>query len=277
MFQLRVFSILVLHSLLGLILGYQIDQSCVDEGIETEVNDAMTSAFEMADAAHDRLTAQPRHATTLELVSKLFARDSTQAPDGAITSKTVDVFHDILANYRTPVPRGTLVHQDDLVSIFRARHLKSADSRHQIIFCNRNRLRLHDEKMQTWVDDCKSRGCSVKSHADLAVANNYLHMDGKLCRGKGLDLEGKVTLAVTVNPWMGIGEGNDPDDEQRPTQIQLCPWFVEWIGKRKFKTQKQAVKVLLAKGLIKLAGKFPFAFAQIGSFRHMAAVNAADL
>jgi hypothetical protein len=269
MFQLRVFSILVLHSLLGLILGYQIDQSCVDEGIETEVNDAMTSAFEMADAAHDRLTAQPRHATTLELVSKLFARDA-QDPDGAITGKTVDVFHAIRRNYRTPVPRGTPVKVNDLVRTLRVRHIESADSRHQIIFCNRNRLRLHDEKMQTWVDDCKSRGCSEESHADLAVANNYLHMNGKLCRGKGLDLEGKVTLAVTVNPWIGIGEGNDPDDVRSPTQIQLCPWFVDWIGKRKFKTQKQAMKVLLAKGLIKLSGKFPFAFAQIGSFRHSA-------
>lgn len=99
----------------------------------------------------------------------------------------------------------------------------------------------------------------------MTAANNYLNLDGKLCRGIGLALTDKVALAVTVNPWEGIGEGNDPDDIAHPTQIQLCPWFVDWITKRELKLQTHAMGVLFGKTMIKISGKLPFAFAQIGT------------
>jgi hypothetical protein len=96
-------------------LGYQIDQSCVDENIETTVQDAMTSAFEMAQSAYNRLTAMPaRDAHTLQVVAKLFAKPG-QPADGAITVKTINVYQQILANYQQLVPRGTPVETDDIV------------------------------------------------------------------------------------------------------------------------------------------------------------------
>ena len=137
--------------------GYQIDQSCVDENMEMNVQDGMTSAFEMAQSAYNRLTAMPtRDVHTLDLVTKLFAR-SGQVPDMAITVKTINVYQQILENYQELIPRGAPVEDHDIVSMAPAdcspeeAMLIAA----QIIYCNRNRLRLVDEKKQMWVDDCK--------------------------------------------------------------------------------------------------------------------------
>ncbi|KAF2826893.1 hypothetical protein CC86DRAFT_381954 [Ophiobolus disseminans] len=145
-------------SLYSIAFGYQIDQSCVKEGIADAVHEAMESAIGMADAAYDRLTAEPRHATTLDLVAKLFARPG-QNPVDAITDKTVDVLYAIRQNYRNEVPRGTPVGLDDI----------------------------------------------------------------------------------------------------------LCPWFVDWIAKRKFKTQ-HAVVGNIGKFLTRFSGRSRFSFAQIDSF-----------
>jgi hypothetical protein len=40
-------------------MGYKIDESCEDKGITTDIRDAMTSAFEMANFAYALLTSDP--------------------------------------------------------------------------------------------------------------------------------------------------------------------------------------------------------------------------
>jgi hypothetical protein len=97
-------------------LGYQIDESCAKEGIENEVRDAMISALEMADAAHNRLTAFPLDPNTVDLIAKLFARPQDD-PRNTVTWKTVDTLARILHFYRTEVPRGTAVGLGDVVCI----------------------------------------------------------------------------------------------------------------------------------------------------------------
>jgi hypothetical protein len=100
-------------------------------------------------------------------------------------------------------------------------------------------------------------------------------MNGTICKGRGVkDIEEKLSLAMTVNPWLKAEDNNDPRELRRPSQLQLCPWFVDWIGERKLKNQSQVMKVFFGKGLIKLAGKLPFSFAQIGSY-HLQAQNCA--
>jgi hypothetical protein len=95
--------------------GFQIDESCVKEGIENDVRDAMISALEMADAAHNRITAHPLDQDTVDLVAKLFA-EPNQDPRTAVTAKTVDTYARILQFYRAEVPRGTAVASTDVVS-----------------------------------------------------------------------------------------------------------------------------------------------------------------
>jgi hypothetical protein len=71
------------------------------------------------------------------------------------------------------------------------------------------------------------------------------------------DITDKVALAMTLNPWTEEGA--------RATQIQLCPWFVQWTKEHKYKLQKDAMMTTIGKTLIKLSGKTPFSFAQIGN------------
>jgi hypothetical protein len=71
----------------------------------------------------------------------------------------------------------------------------------------------------------------------------------------------KVALAVTWNPEL-------EDGTVVPTQIQLCPWFVEWVKERKYRLQKDAMMTTIGKTLIKLSGKLPFSFSQIGTLGH---------
>jgi hypothetical protein len=66
----------------------------------------------------------------------------------------------------------------------------------------------------------------------------------------------KTALAMTLNLRRGI--------IRLPTQIQLCPWFVQWTKDHKYKLQKDAMMTTIGKTLIKLAGRTPFSFAQIG-------------
>jgi hypothetical protein len=116
MFCIRFLLKLVLQSTFLIpVLGYRIDQSCADEGVENDIRSAMTSAFEMVDAASNRLTASPLDQSTLDLVAKLFAKPS-QDPRTAITAKTVDVFARIGQMYRNEVPRDQQMNANDVVS-----------------------------------------------------------------------------------------------------------------------------------------------------------------
>jgi hypothetical protein len=86
------------------------------------------------------------------------------------------------------------------------------------------------------------------------------------CRGgKLID---KVALAVTANPDLGEGEVVERNgvemDTRRPTQIQLCLWFVDWIKQKQFKLADDVQKrTKLGRVVIKLAEK-NFGLKQIG-------------
>jgi hypothetical protein len=114
--SVRLFSILALQTVFFVaIFGYKIDQSCTKEGIEIDVRNAMTSAFEMVDAALNRMTAHPLDPNTIDLVAKLFARPG-QDPTTAITAKTVDVLARIRQYYCNEVPRRDVVGDEDIAS-----------------------------------------------------------------------------------------------------------------------------------------------------------------
>jgi hypothetical protein len=76
------------------------------------------------------------------------------------------------------------------------------------------------------------------------------------CRGgKFID---KVALAVTANPDLGevVWKNGAQMDTRRPTQIQLCLWFVDWIKQKKFKLAGDVQKrTKIGRLAIKLAAK----------------------
>jgi hypothetical protein len=76
----------------------------------------MTSAFEMVDAARNRLTAHPLDQNTIDLVAMLFARPD-QDPRSAITSRTVDTLANIRQFYYNEVTGGNNVAPEDIVGL----------------------------------------------------------------------------------------------------------------------------------------------------------------
>lgn len=98
--------------------GYKIDQSCVQKGIENDVRNAMTSAFEMVDAALENLSATPVHADTIELIGFLFAKkvvDPRQLLESGQMAKTSQVLRALKNRYRPEVIGDTSVGVNDLV------------------------------------------------------------------------------------------------------------------------------------------------------------------
>ncbi|KAH7413563.1 hypothetical protein DE146DRAFT_247 [Phaeosphaeria sp. MPI-PUGE-AT-0046c] len=235
MFTPPLFLFFVTQTVLMVVVGcYKIDPSCTKEGIENDVRDAMTSAFEMVDAAMRRLTASNWDQDTTDLVGRLFAREG-ESTQNVQTGKLAQVFENIRIHYRTEVTNGNAVENSDLT-----------------IFCNRDRFKLIDKDKQIWQDE--SNGV-------------FVGIDDRICQGRPLpkDKTEKIALAITVNPWRDVeGSTGDDTEEQVATQIQLCPWFVDWIKQRKIKLHRHAIKTMIGKAVIKLSEKTPFGFAQIG-------------
>lgn len=110
------FLFFVVQTLLQVVVQtYKIDQSCSKEGIEQDVRDAMTSAFEMADAAVRRLSTTTWDQDTTDLIANLFAREGQTAQD-IQTVGVNEVFRNIRAYYRTEATDGNEVAANDLVS-----------------------------------------------------------------------------------------------------------------------------------------------------------------
>jgi hypothetical protein len=100
---------------ISFISGYQIDDSCNRKGIEPDVRNAMTSAFEMVDAALNRITPSEKDQDTLFLLGKLFAGPGKD-PNALQLSKTIQVLSRIRDSYRREVPRPESVGVNDIVS-----------------------------------------------------------------------------------------------------------------------------------------------------------------
>jgi hypothetical protein len=102
-------------------MGYKIDQSCEDKGITTDIRDAMTSAFEMANFAYALLTSDPvDEPDVLELVGFLFAKEGVDPAqlirDGKL-AKTLGVLGSINENMHTEVLDGATPDIKDVVRI----------------------------------------------------------------------------------------------------------------------------------------------------------------
>jgi hypothetical protein len=100
----------------GTVLGYKIDPSCGRKGMENDVRAAMTSAFEMVDAAGRRLDEKPLNQNTIGIMRYLFAQPS-QDPTTLDMTKTRRVLSRIKETYGTEIPFDGVANIKDVVSM----------------------------------------------------------------------------------------------------------------------------------------------------------------
>ena len=83
-----------------------------------------------------------------------------------------------------------------------------------------------------------------------------------------------TTLAATHNGVAGDPELDEAskqdivhDKNDRHTQIQLCPWFVDWIKSKEYKTGNDAMRSNIGRAAIKFIEKnnWGFGLRQIGT------------
>jgi hypothetical protein len=100
------------------VLGYMIDQSCTDKGIEETVRNAIRSAFHMVDAAIAHLSTVPLAPDTIELLGFLFAKQNTNPAqllhEGGL-EKTLQVLQGITIFMRNEVTGDTIGNPKDVV------------------------------------------------------------------------------------------------------------------------------------------------------------------
>jgi hypothetical protein len=98
----------------------------------------------------------------------------------------------------------------------------------------------------------------------MIATNSLLVYREQPCRGIGSDI---VTLAVTFNSQM---ETETVDGEYTyndvHTQIQICPWVVDWIKSKEFKTGNDAMRSNIGRAIIKTVESKNFGLRQIGQF-----------
>ncbi|KAJ4377483.1 hypothetical protein N0V83_000308 [Neocucurbitaria cava] len=125
--------------------------------------------------------------------------------------------------------------------------------RNETIYCNHDRFQLIDAKKKIYRD---------------TTNNVVLHFNDQSCRGRILDFGEKIALAVTVNPVRQSDtiKNGEVMVVNQPTQIQLCPWFVDWVKDHKLKLHNDAARSNIGRVVIKLAESSKFGFAQIDAF-----------
>ena len=71
-----------------------------------------------------------------------------------------------------------------------------------------------------------------------------------------------------MNPVLdqGVIRNGMPFTITQPTQIQLCPWFVDWIKDKKYKLHNDARRSNIGRAIIKLSESTRWGFAQIGMY-----------
>jgi hypothetical protein len=265
--HINVFA-LVCVLLQTLVLGFKIDQSCIQQGIEDLVRDAMRSAFEMAASARDRIDANPLDRDTAELVGFLFAKQNAspaQLRTSGQLAKTLNVLRNIYNNFRIEIGSGN-VPNDDVVSLFlklRTDDGNFAKQLLQVIYCNHDRFVLHDASKKIYQDQSRDEDhCTVL--VLMATGNGiYIRHDAQQCKGGGL--MDKVALAVSWNPHSAESYYGVPAQDH-PTQIQICPWFIDWLKNREFKLARDVFRTNIGRLVIKGAVSDRFGLRQIGMF-----------
>jgi hypothetical protein len=103
---------------------------------------------------------------------------------------------------------------------------------------------------------------------NIGVTVDY---DDRLCKGRTFPhgITDKIALAVTWNAQRRVRSNEEgiPLYVDDITQLQLCPWFVEWIRDRKYKLGKDLKRTIIGKTVIKLTESTSnkYGFAQIGT------------
>jgi hypothetical protein len=111
------FFLLLYLMLPQLILAYKIDASCTQMGYYDMIRTAMESAFDMAQAAESRLSADPWADDTEELIRYLFAKDGQRRVRREDMKKTKGVFRDIGLHYRSEVTGDGALSWTNVVSL----------------------------------------------------------------------------------------------------------------------------------------------------------------
>ncbi|KAH7079689.1 hypothetical protein FB567DRAFT_552088 [Paraphoma chrysanthemicola] len=109
-------SFMLQSLVLGSISAYKIDQSCIRKGMETDIRNAMQSAFQMVDAARARLDANPLHQDTVDLLQYLFASPG-QDPRTLDMEKTKKVLQQVKETYETEVLQNEAPNIKDVIKL----------------------------------------------------------------------------------------------------------------------------------------------------------------
>lgn len=119
---------------------------------------------------------------------------------------------------------------------------------------------LRDASKNIYQDQSKN-----EDHHDvfgiMMIGNGiYLYHNKQQCKG---GLADKVALAVTWNPESAESLSTVPF-QIHPTQIQICPWFIDWLKNREFKLARDVFRTNIGRVVIKNAVSGRFGLRQIG-------------
>ncbi|KAF2492916.1 hypothetical protein BU16DRAFT_466677 [Lophium mytilinum] len=193
----------------------------------------------MVDSSIARLNDSPYTVETVDLIRRLFIGKPGQLPTQRFRmTKVRQIFADIKENYEEEITGAGGVSNKDV-----------------IIYCDLSRYKEFDKKKDLWLDQTTKELVKYKEQQ---------------CKGSVADF---FALAVTRNPETSevVSDDDIPDEElywdEKPTQIQLCPWFVDWVKSKEFKTASDVKKrTKIGRVVIKLVESKNFGLKQIDAF-----------
>ncbi|KAF2653293.1 hypothetical protein K491DRAFT_662135 [Lophiostoma macrostomum CBS 122681] len=201
----------------------------------------------MVDSALARLNQDPYDSDTVDLISHLFiAKPGLSPTQRARMTKVKRVFENVNRSFRQEV-----------------RGIYSVQPTDAVIYCDTSRYVYKGERDRMF----------RKIYYDTATNEDVVYSNLS-CHGHSVDEF--VALAMTENPlWNPRGQddsknpvnGRENDKIEKPTQIQLCPWFIDWIKNRKYKTADQLTKrANFGRFVINTVEKSNFGLRQIDAF-----------
>ncbi|KAH7413560.1 hypothetical protein DE146DRAFT_203 [Phaeosphaeria sp. MPI-PUGE-AT-0046c] len=208
--------------------GWKLDASCTQMGVGDHIRDGMAGAFDMVDSAHRRLTATPRAADTDELIGHLFAKEGQKSSEVDMW-KTQSLFENINLYYRNELTAD-----------------QEPDWKNIVVFCNLDRFQKVQGRINVYRD--KTSG----------ILYSYSQQS---CKGAS----DWVALAVTSNPMDKNIDGM-VEENRKPTQLQLCPWFIDWIKNKEYKFHRDVRRTNIGQHVIKAAESSKYGFRQIDVF-----------
>ncbi|KAF2468916.1 uncharacterized protein BDR25DRAFT_289905 [Lindgomyces ingoldianus] len=192
----------------------------------------------MVDSALNHLNQNPWTQDTTDLIRNLFTKDGKD-PRKTDMSKVKAVLHQIGRMYRTEVTQENVGDLD------------------VIIFCDDSRFELIDEGKKLYKDK---------------TINQLLYYNEQQCKGRRRDMDDKVALAVTVNPVLTAEVFEQTESQwvytetEKPTQIQICPWFVDWIKNHDYKLHNDVARSNIGRTVVKVTESTNHILRQIDAF-----------